>query len=40
MYLGFLADALTPRGATVALAVQGIAALFLTRRYWAAIARQ
>lgn len=40
MYLGFLADALTPRGATVALAVQGLAALFLTRRYWAAIARQ
>lgn len=40
MYLGFLADALTPRGATVALAAQGLVALILTRRYWAAIARQ
>lgn len=40
IYLGYLADALTPRGATVAMAVQGLAALFLTRRYWAAIARQ
>jgi hypothetical protein len=40
LYLGFLAEALTPRGATLALAVQGIAALLLTRRYWAGIARQ
>lgn len=40
MYLGFLADALTPRGATVAMAVQGLVALTLTRRYWVAIARQ
>lgn len=39
LYLGFLAEALTPRGATMALAVQGIAALLLTRRYWAGIAR-
>ena len=34
VYLGFLADALTPKLGTVALAAQGILAMFLTRRYW------
>jgi MFS family permease len=33
-YLGFLADVLTPRVATVALAAQGMLALVFTRRYW------
>ena len=34
LYLGFLADLLTPRIATVALGAQGLVALLLTRRYW------
>ena len=34
LYLGFLAEVLTPRVATVALGVQGMLALLLTRRYW------
>ena len=34
VYLGFLADTLTPRVATVALALQGLVTLALTRRYW------
>ena len=39
MYLGFLADVLTPRVATVAIALQGMLALLLTRRYWAPVFR-
>lgn len=39
VYLGFLAEVLTPRAGTVALTVQGLLALALTRRYWASIAR-
>ncbi len=39
MYLGFLADILTPRVATVALAGQGVLALVLTWRYWVAVLR-
>lgn len=38
-YLGFLAEVLTPRVATVALAVHGVLALLLTRRYWTIILR-
>ena len=34
VYLGFLADALTPRLGTVALALQGLLAMVFTRRYW------
>ena len=34
LYLGFLAETLTPRTATMALAAQGMLALLLTRRYW------
>ena len=34
LYLGFLADKFTPRFAIVALAVQGLIVLILTRRYW------
>jgi len=34
LYLGFLAELLTPRAATVALAAQGVLAMLLTRRYW------
>ena len=37
LYLGFLADALTPQTATVAIAVQGLLAMLLTRRYWAKV---
>jgi hypothetical protein len=37
LYLGFLADALTPPIATVAMAVQGLLAMLLTRRYWAKV---
>jgi len=33
-YLGFLADVLTPRVGTVALAAQGVLALLVTRRWW------
>ena len=39
MYLGLLADLLTPRVATVAIALQGMLALLLTRRYWAPVFR-
>ncbi len=39
MYLGLLADVLTPRVATVAIGLQGILALILTRRYWAPVVR-
>ena len=39
MYLGLLADVLTPRVATVTIALQGMLALLLTRRYWAPIFR-
>jgi predicted MFS family arabinose efflux permease len=38
-YLGFLADVLTPRVGTVALAAQGMLALLITRRYWVAVIR-
>ena len=34
LYLGLLADVLTPRVGCVALAAQGILALLFTRRYW------
>jgi MFS family permease len=34
LYLGFLADAFTPRIGTIALAAQGVVALILTRRWW------
>ena len=34
MYLGFLAETFTPRTATMALAVQGMLVMLLTRRYW------
>jgi MFS family permease len=34
LYLGWLADLLAPRAATIVLALQGLAALLLTRRYW------
>ena len=40
LYLGFLADVLTPRVGTVALAAQGILALVFTRRYWGAVLRR
>lgn len=39
LYLGFLAEFLTPRIATVALGAQGLLALLLTRRYWIAALR-
>ena len=39
LYLGFLADVLTPRVGTVALAAQGILALLFTRRYWTPVLR-
>jgi MFS family permease len=39
VYLGFLADALNPRLGTVALAVQGLLVLVLTRRYWMDVVR-
>jgi MFS family permease len=34
LYLGWLAEMLAPRAATVALGLQGLAAMALTRRYW------
>lgn len=34
LYLGFLADVLTPRVGTVALAAQGILVMLFTRRHW------
>lgn len=39
LYLGFLAEAFSPRTATMALAAQGILVLLLTRRYWLATLR-
>jgi len=39
LYLGFLADALTPRTGTVALAAQGMLILLATRRYWLGVWR-
>ena len=39
LYLGFLADQFTPRLAIVALAVQGLIVLILTRRYWLLVFR-
>jgi hypothetical protein len=36
-YLGFLAELLGAQSATIALAVQGLLALLLTRRWWRAI---
>ncbi|MEO6623460.1 MAG: MFS transporter [Burkholderiaceae bacterium] len=39
LYVGFLADLLTPRVATLAIALQGLLALLLTRRYWAEISK-
>jgi MFS family permease len=39
LYLGWLADLFAPRAATVALGVQGLAALLLTRRYWLPVLR-
>lgn len=39
IYLGFLADVLTPRVGTVALAAQGLLVLLVTRRYWTAMLR-
>ena len=39
VYLGFLAEVLTPRVGTVALTVQGLLVLVLTRRYWAGVMR-
>ena len=39
LYLGFLADVLTPRVGSVALAAQGILVLLFTRRYWAPVLR-
>jgi MFS family permease len=39
VYLGFLAEILTPRVGTVALAAQGVLALVFTRRYWMSVLR-
>lgn len=39
LYLGVLADALTPRAATVAIGIQGLLAMALTRRHWSAVLR-
>ena len=39
LYLGFLADQFSPRVAIVALAVQGLIVLILTRRYWLLVFR-
>lgn len=39
LYLGFLADVLTPRVGTVVLAAQGILVLLFTRRHWAPVLR-
>jgi len=39
LYLGLLADVLTPRIGCVALAAQGILVLLLTRRYWQPVLR-
>ena len=39
VYLGWLADALTPRTGVLLLAAQGALALLFTRRYWQAVLR-
>ena len=39
LYVGFLAEVLSPRGATVAVAAQGLLALLLTRRWWRLLLR-
>ena len=39
LYLGFLAEILSPRTATVAMAVQGLLVMLLTRRYWLPVLR-
>ena len=39
LYLGFLADVLSPRIATVALGAQGLLVMLLTRRYWVHVFR-
>jgi MFS family permease len=39
LYLGWLADAFAPRAATVALGMQGLAVMALTRRYWLPVLR-
>ena len=40
LYLGWLADLLAPRAATVALGAQGLAAMLLARRYWLPVLRR
>ena len=37
LYLGFLAEILSPRTATVAMGAQGLLVMLLTRRYWVAV---
>jgi hypothetical protein len=39
LYLGVLAEAFTPRVATVALAAQGVLAMLFTRRQWLPVLR-
>lgn len=39
VYLGFLAEVLSPRLGTVVLSAQGLLVLALTRRYWASVVR-
>jgi MFS family permease len=39
LYLGFLADLIAPRFATMALAAQGVIVMFVTRRYWIGLLR-
>ena len=39
LYLGWLADSFAPRAATVALGMQGLAVMLLTRRYWLPVLR-
>jgi len=39
LYIGFLAETFSPRIAIVALAVQGLIMLVLTRRYWLLVFR-
>jgi hypothetical protein len=34
LYLGLLADILTPRDAMLAISAQGALVLYLSRRYW------
>jgi MFS family permease len=39
LYLGFLAELVAPRFATMALAAQGMVVMFATRRYWIGLLR-